>query len=244
MTSTTRAAVAFVLIAAAGPAGFFAYRALLAEHMIQRPQARVASADHRVGAPHAMSQRAPTAAASHIPDRLPDITLPDPAGTPRQLSEWRGRPLLVNFWATWCAPCRREIPMLEQLLQRQTSDHLQVVGIAVDQRAAALKFARALHIHYPILAGGEARGLKAIAAFGMADALPFSVFADARGRIITVKVGELHLDEARLILTRVDEVDQGRLSLAAARQQIASGLERLGVQRAKRAGGVRAPSGA
>ena len=70
-------------------------------------------------------------------------------------------------------------------------------------------------------------GFEAVAAFGMDPVLPFSAFADRAGRIVTLKVGELHRDEADFILDRMRELDQGRLSLAAAREQIAAGISRL-----------------
>ena len=251
MTPTTRAAVAFVLVAAAGPAGFFTYRLLFAGRLPQpRETALVQGSAQGTLPPSVAPPSAPapasantSAAVPHIPDRLPDITLPDQTGIARKLSHWRGRPLLVNFWATWCAPCRREIPLLEKLLAEGAANHLQVVGVAVDDRAAALKYARDMHIDYPVLVGGESAGLAAIDAFGMADALPFTVFADAKGRIVTVKVGELNAAGAHLILARLNDVDRGRLTLAAARKQISAGLEALGVRRAQRDAGARRPAG-
>jgi hypothetical protein len=80
---------------------------------------------------------------------------------------------------------------------------------------------------------GEQDGLDAIAAFGMDTVFPFTVFADARGRIVTLKVGELHADEARFILDRVKGIDAGRMDLAAAKQEIADGVAALAAERAK-----------
>jgi len=80
---------------------------------------------------------------------------------------------------------------------------------------------------------GEQDGLDAIAAFGMDTVFPFTVFADARGRIVTLKVGELHADEARFILDRVKGIDTGRLDLAAAKKEIADGVAALAAERAK-----------
>ena len=81
------------------------------------------------------------------------------------------------------------------------ADGLEIVGIAVDFRDAVQKYAREMGIDYPVLIG-EQDGLDAIAAFGMDTVFPFSVFADSQGRIVTLKVGELHADEARFILDR------------------------------------------
>lgn len=246
MSPGARAGIAVILVAAAGPAGFFAYRLLLASHVVQPSQtaltAELARSSQPPGAAAPAGGARSAAARPLIPARLPQITLPDRSGTPRSLSDWRGRPLLVNFWATWCSPCRHEIPMLEKLRRSEAADHLQVVGIAVDDRDAVLAYARSMHIDYPILIGGDAGGLAAIQAFGMPDALPFTVFADSRGRILTVKVGELHADGARLIIARLQDVDRGTLSIAAARAQISAGLEALAVARARQVATGRPPA--
>ena len=85
-------------------------------------------------------------------------------------------------------------------------------------------------MRYPVLVG-EKGGLEAVNALGMDTVLPFSVFADRRGQIITLKIGELHADEAALILDRMTDLDHGRLTLTAAREQIAAGIARLSAAR-------------
>jgi thiol-disulfide isomerase/thioredoxin len=167
-----------------------------------------------------------------IPERLPDITMSDRDGRLRQLSEWAGRPLLINFWATWCAPCRREIPLLKSLRVERRAQRLEVIGIAIDFRDAVLEYAREIKLDYPLLIG-EQEGLEAAAAFGMDMVLPFSVFVDSQGRIVTMKVGELHADEAALILDTVGALDEKRLELPAARARIAAQLKQLAADRAR-----------
>jgi thiol-disulfide isomerase/thioredoxin len=170
-----------------------------------------------------------------MPERLPDFSLPDLEGRPHRLADWRGRPLLVNFWATWCEPCRREIPLLEQLRRENTPNGPEVVGIAIDQLDSVRKYSKELDIEYPVLVG-EQGGLQAVTAFGVDTVLPFTVFADAQGRIVTLKIGELHRDEAAFILARLADVGAGRLSLADARQQVEDGMRRLAVSRAASGG--------
>lgn len=176
---------------------------------------------------------APAPPAQHpIPTVLPNLSLADPSGIKHPLSQWKGRPLMINFWATWCAPCRREIPLLKAIRRERAKDGIEIVGIAVDFRDAVQKYAREMSIDYPVLVG-EQDGLEAIAAFGMDTVFPFTVFADARGRIVTLKVGELHADEARLILDRVKGIDRGRLDLAGAKKEIADGMAALAAERAR-----------
>jgi thiol-disulfide isomerase/thioredoxin len=183
----------------------------------------------------ALPPRAALAApARTIPLVLPDLVLPDAHGVAHHLSEWVGQPLVVNFWATWCEPCRREIPLLIRLGHERAARGIAVVGIAIDFRAAVVKYAAAAAIDYPLLIGEDA-GLKSVDAFGMQLVFPFSVFADRQGRVVAVKVGELHRDEADFILDRVEDIDRGSLTLAAAREQIASRLRDLAIERAKRA---------
>ncbi len=167
-----------------------------------------------------------------IPERLPDFALPDLTGVSHRLSDWRGRALAVNFWATWCEPCREEIPLLRHLRLENRRNGFEIIGIAIDHRDSVVKYAREMKMDYPILVG-ERGGLEAAAAFGMEPVLPFTVFADAEGRIVTVKIGELHRDEATFILARLADVGAGRLSLGAAREQIAEGLQQLAVASAR-----------
>ena len=182
---------------------------------------------------HAAPEPAPAATtAQPIPDTLPDIAFTDRRGTTRHLSDWKGRSLLVNFWATWCGPCQDEIPLLEQLSRTRAAQGLQVIGVAVDSRAAVLAYAQRAAIQYPLLIG-EQPGLKAVRALGMDEVFPFSVFVDAQGRIVTLKVGALRPDQAALILDRLGDLDHGRIDLDTARREISAGMAKLAVARSK-----------
>jgi len=165
-----------------------------------------------------------------VPDVLPDLTLPDLAGTPRRLKDWTGQPLIVNFWATWCEPCRREIPLLQSLRRERATQKLEVLGIALDTPEAVRQYAARTGMDYPVLVG-EKGGFEAVDAFGMDTVLPFSVFVDHLGRVVTLKVGELRRNEVSLILDRIADVDAGRLDLKSAQKQIADGVERLNAAR-------------
>jgi thiol-disulfide isomerase/thioredoxin len=155
-----------------------------------------------------------------IPERRPDITLADRDGKQRALSEWDGKPLVINFWATWCAPCRREIPMLNTLAREHRDQGVEVIGIAVDFRDDVLQYLQKMPIDYTVLIG-EQDGMDAARAFGMETiGLPFTAFTDSAGRIATVHVGELHHAEAEAILALVRQVDSGAIDMVTARAKI------------------------
>jgi len=212
-----------------GLVGFVAYRLSVPRvpglSVAQRPVPSPAATKANPGT------TAPAPEPRTIPETLPDFALPGLDGRSHGLSEWKGRPLLINFWATWCEPCRREIPLLERIHGETNSNGLEIVGIALDQAGSVRQFATQFRMNYPVLVG-ENGGLEAVEAFGMDTVLPFSVFADARGDIVTLKVGELHQDEAQLILADLRALDRGQLTLAEARQQIAAGIQRLTAARA------------
>ncbi|HMK86023.1 MAG TPA: TlpA disulfide reductase family protein [Steroidobacteraceae bacterium] len=162
-----------------------------------------------------------------IPDRLPDFSLQGLDGKPTSISEWRGKSLLINFWATWCAPCRREIPLLEGLSADWAARGVTVIGIAVDQREEVLTYADDLKIHYPLLIG-EQDALDVAGTFGVeSPVFPFTVFTDKRGEVVALFLGELHRAQADLILATVADLDQDRVALKQARRRIAEGLDTL-----------------
>ena len=158
---------------------------------------------------------------------LPEVSLLDREGVSRGFDYWGGRSLIVNFWATWCAPCRREIPLLERLQAEHAADGFQVVGVAVDYRDKVLAYADEMKISYPLLIG-EQEALDAAAAFGVEMVgLPFTVFSDARGRIIAAHVGELTAPQAEVILQAVRRVNSGGVTPLQARSDIERGLAAL-----------------
>jgi thiol-disulfide isomerase/thioredoxin len=170
--------------------------------------------------------------AKAIPDTLPDITLADRDGKPTKLASFAGRPLMVNFWATWCAPCRREIPLLNKIRMERKAQNAEIVGIAVDFRDDVLSFVTKTALNYPLLIGEE-DGLAAAEAFGMGMGFPFSVFVDSQNRILTVKVGELHEDEANFAFDRLQDIDKGVLTREAAQTAVANAFREMAAARAK-----------
>ena len=214
------------MLALCAAGGFFVYRLTVPAPSTLRPL----SPDVADRAPPMASSETPRPV---IPERVPALELPGVDGKLHTLADWQGRPLLINFWATWCEPCRREVPLLRALKRQRAAEGLEIVGVAIDSADAVRQFIGRLGIDYPVLLG-EKDGLAAVSAFGMDAVLPFSVFAERGGRVVTLKVGELHRDEADLILDRLRELDRGTLTLPAARQQISEGMRRLELARAAR----------
>jgi thiol-disulfide isomerase/thioredoxin len=162
-----------------------------------------------------------------IPDRLPEFSLKDLAGKSTSVKSWDGKSLVINFWATWCAPCRREIPLLEALSGEWAGRGVAVLGIAVDHRDAVSAFAQEFKIHYPLLIGEE-DALDLASALGVeSPVFPFTVFTDRRGEVVALYVGELHKAQATLILTVVQNLNEDQIALRDARQAIAEGLHSL-----------------
>lgn len=212
----------------AGVAGFLAFDRTAGE-----ATSLVTTTDTPVPPPEVVEAAQAPPAERQVAQTIPDVSLADREGTQRKLSEWQGQPVLINFWATWCGPCRKEIPLLKSLRQARKADRVEVIGIAVDERDAVLKYAREIGIDYPILIG-EKEGMEAANAFGVPLVFPFTVFADSQGRIVTVKIGELHADEADFILDRVRELDAGKAKLAAVQEAISTKLADLAAERARK----------
>lgn len=131
-----------------------------------------------------------------VGQRRPDYTLGSSGGERVSAADFDGSVVLVNFWATWCRPCREEMPMLAELYRDQVSEGLQVVGIALDDVAAAREFAAELGIEYPILVGST-DVMAVVRLYGnVSGVLPYSVLLDRDGIIRWTHLGAL--EEAEL----------------------------------------------
>lgn len=152
--------------------------------------------------------------------RLPEFSLVDLHGQRHFISEWADRPLLINFWATWCAPCLREMPMLETLQQERKDQPLEVIGIAIDRLNAVETFVNENGVTYPILVG-QTEAMEAAEKFGTEFvALPFTVFTAPGGDVLYLHSGELHLQQLREILSVTDQVTDGRITAGEARERL------------------------
>lgn len=107
------------------------------------------------------------------------------------LADFKGRPLVLNFWATWCPPCRKEMPELIEFHKRHAARGVTLIGIAVEDRARVAEFVAATPIPFPILVGRD-KGIALLQALGNQSAgLPYTVVLDNQGNIVFTKRGAL-----------------------------------------------------
>lgn len=133
-----------------------------------------------------------------------EFTLPDVSGRPRQLGEWAGHVRVINFWATWCEPCIREVPGLVDLQTRYGGAGLQVIGIALQEPAEVAGFINQYGVNYPVLTG-EDEVIKIAESYGnTAGVVPYTVILDRQGKISFLRHGELDINlvetEIKLLL--------------------------------------------
>src|SRR6266403_2053384 len=150
-----------------------------------------------------------------VPLRLPDLAFEDAGGKPKKLSDWRGRTVLVNLWATWCVPCRKEMPALESLQARLGGPNFEVVAVNIDTRDPEkprnfLKEANLTRLGY--FADSKAKVFQDLKSIGKALGMPTSVLVDAKGCEIANLAGPAEWaseDAIRLIKAAMEPVKAG-----------------------------------
>jgi thiol-disulfide isomerase/thioredoxin len=130
----------------------------------------------------------------------PDFELKDLDGHVRNVREWDGKVLMVNFWASWCPPCLKETPLLIALQNKFGEKGLQVVGLAIDDEQSVRDFVDTQGVTYPVMAG-ELVAMELAKRYGnRVNALPFTAFVDRNGDIVQIKVGEIEKEEAEKVI--------------------------------------------
>lgn len=151
--------------------------------------------------PHATALEAagnPTASGSNIGTaalgaeaRLWSLTLDTPAGDKLALSRFRGKPLLINFWATWCPPCVAELPLLDRFYRENTSNGWQVLGLAQDQLSAVQRFLQITPVSFPVVLAGPEGSRLGRDLGNVVGGLPFSVVIGGAGTVLHRRMGQV-----------------------------------------------------
>ena len=153
---------------------------------------------------------------------LMDFELIDLQESMRSSSEWNGSAKLINFWATWCAPCRREIPLLNQTQNGFNDKSIQIIGIAVDDFSEVVSYSKTTDFDYPVLIGEE----EAIAIAENSDVefigLPFTMIVTKNNEIIKTHIGEIKEHHIELITQVLRDIEDEKLSIEEAKIELGS----------------------
>jgi len=135
------------------------------------------------------------------PRDLLALSLPDTQGVKQPLQQWRGKVLVVNFWATWCGPCREEMPEFVKAQRDLGPQGLQVIGIAIDQPDKVARFAKELDLNYPALIAGYETLDVAKPLGDRLLGLPFTVILDRQGQVAHTQLGPMKSAQFRAIVS-------------------------------------------
>jgi thiol-disulfide isomerase/thioredoxin len=131
------------------------------------------------------------------------LKLPDADGNEAAMSQWRGKLLVVNFWATWCAPCREEMPEFIRFQDEFGAKGLQFVGIAVDDADKVRQFAAEIRLNYPALIGGYGAMELSRTLGNRVMALPFTIVVGRDGKVALTHLGPLKSDQLRQVIAKL-----------------------------------------
>jgi thiol-disulfide isomerase/thioredoxin len=130
-----------------------------------------------------------------------EFSLPDTSDKMHNSTEWQGKIRIINFWATWCAPCRKEMPEFIALQEKYANKNVQFIGIAVDDKTAVIDYLKTININYPILIGGDAAMVMARQLGNRIGALPYTVVVNAQGQVIHQQAGEFATEQVVKVIT-------------------------------------------
>lgn len=157
---------------------------------------------------------------SEVGSYRPDFTLATNSGEMVSVDDYAGKTILINFWATWCAPCRREIPLLKTFQDEHGENGFVVIGIAVDFPDQVAAYAEEAEFNYPILVGQEDAMAVAETSGVEFIGMPFTMIVAADGELINTHIGEImdsHLEHIVRVLTMLDN---GEIDKASARKAL------------------------
>jgi peroxiredoxin len=173
---------------------FFLYAAVLSSSLLLGACDSSTEQPDQTRPPAATTGDKPTAPAIHgdiLGQPRPGFQLKDTQGKLRDISEWDGKILVINFWATWCPPCVREMPMFVEMQDTHAGQDLQFVGVAIDDQAKVRDFMDTMGVNYPMLIGSSDAIAIAKQYGNRFGALPYTVIVDRQGVIRYTQRGEL-----------------------------------------------------
>lgn len=150
----------------------------------------------------AQARYAPQPPAAPVAAEFWTLAFPDLAGQPQTMAQWRGQVVVLNFWASWCAPCREEMPDFAALRAQYRANGVEFVGIAIDSPGRVASFLRDYPVDYPILIGEGAATNLAERLGNPSGALPYTIVIDRDGRIAMSHLGRLHRDTLDAVLRK------------------------------------------
>lgn len=145
----------------------------------------------------------PTTPAASASSQLFAQSLPDPQGQLHSLAQWKGKVLIVNFWATWCTPCVQEMPELSALQAELGGKNVQVIGIGIDSSSNIIEFSSMHKITYPLYVAGTSGTELSRQLGNNAGGLPFTILIKPNGQILKTYLGRLKFEELRRDLVSI-----------------------------------------
>lgn len=144
----------------------------------------------------------PSVAEHPVSQAFFNLQLADSKAQTHKLSEWQNQFLVVNFWATWCAPCVEEMPELNELQQEFKGKDIQILGLAIDSASNVQEFQKKLGVTYPLLLAGVDGSELTRKMGNQAGGLPFTALINKQGKIVKTYLGRLKIKELRADITK------------------------------------------
>lgn len=129
-----------------------------------------------------------------------DFAFPDVDGKQQSIQQWQGKTLVINFWATWCGPCLKEIPEFIKLQNEYGERGVQFIGIAIEDREAVVDYLKRVAVNYPLMIAGDAGSNLARQLGNIINAVPFTVVVNRQGQIVHRQPGEFSRQQFQQIV--------------------------------------------
>lgn len=140
---------------------------------------------------------------THADDTLPAFAFPDTEEKTHNISEWTGKTLVINFWATWCQPCLKEIPEFVQLQTQFAVKNVQFIGIAIDEQPAVARFKDSAKMNYPVLIASEWEGFNLSQQLGnSANTVPYTIVVNPAGQIVYRHAGAVKKEDLLAVISQ------------------------------------------